>query len=191
MYAGGIFYLNSLLLGVGLAADAFIIALSNGMNGIGGKRGLSAAVLLAVFQFAAVMIGWAVAYTAYSFYDPIKKVFSYAAAAVFLYMSIKMFISAARNDCARSNAKGGVLALILQCAAASVDALTVGFTIEEYGYISAIICSGVIACVTFALYAAGHLLGRRFGVRLGRWATLVGGVAFIAIAVEILVTTYV
>ena len=191
MYAGGIFYVNSLLLGVGLAADAFIFALSNGASGIDGKRGLIAAVLLAVFQFAAVMAGWAVAYTAYAYYDPIKKVFSYAAAAIFLYMSAKMFVSAARNEGAQSNVKSGVVALILQCAAASVDALTVGFTIEEYGYISAIICSGVIACVTFALYAAGYFLGSRFGVKLGRWATVIGGVAFIAIAVEILVTTYV
>ncbi|MCH5154414.1 MAG: manganese efflux pump [Clostridiales bacterium] len=187
MYAGGIFYINSLLLGVGLAADAFIIALSNGMTGVGGKRGLSAAVLLAVFQFAAVMIGWAVAYTAYAFYDPIKKVFSYVAAAVFLYMSIRMFVSAARYDGAQSDEKKGITALIIQCAAASVDALTVGFTIEEYGYVSAIICSGVIAFVTFALYAAGYFLGRRFGVKLGRWASVIGGLAFIAIAVVIII----
>ncbi|MDE6293510.1 MAG: manganese efflux pump, partial [Clostridiales bacterium] len=65
MRVNGIFYLNSLLLGIGLAVDAFIIALSNGMNGIGGRRGSIVATLLAVFQFAAVMTGWAIAYTAH------------------------------------------------------------------------------------------------------------------------------
>ena len=184
MYAGGMFYVNSLLLGVGLAVDAFIIALSNGMNGIGVKKGFIVALLFAVFQFAAVMAGWAVAYTAYKYYGWIKKVFSWAAAAVFLYMSVKMFLSAAHNDSANVSTVG-VLALIVQCAAASVDALTVGFTIEEYGYVSAIICSGIIAAVTFTLYAIGHTIGKHFGVKLGRAATIIGGMAFIAIAIVI------
>ena len=105
-------------------------------------------------------------------------------------MSTKMFISAARNDSAQVAEKCGTAALIAQCAAASVDALTVGFTIEEYGHISAIICSGVIAAVTVALYAAGYLLGKYFGVKLGRWASVIGGVAFIAIAVVIIIDLF-
>lgn len=185
MYAGGIFYVNNLLLGVGLAVDAFIIALSNGMNGVGCKKCFAAATLLAAFQFAAVMSGWAVAYTAYAFCAPIKKFFSYAAAAVFLYMSIRMFMSAAKGECSNVGNKCGFFVLVVQCAAASVDALTVGFTIEEYGYAAALVCSGMIAAVTFTLYAAGHLLGSRFGVKLGKWATVIGGAAFIAIAVVI------
>lgn len=190
MYANGIFFLNSLLLGIGLAVDAFIIALTNGMNGIGKRKGFIAAILLTVFQFVAVMSGWVVAFTAFSFCGWIKKIFSWVAAIVFIYMSIKMFVSVARNESANVDTKYGIGAVLMQCAAASVDALTVGFTIEEYGYITAIICSGIIAAVTCFMYTAGHLLGKYFGVKLGRAATIIGGIAFIAIAVEIIVTTY-
>ncbi|MDE6029414.1 MAG: manganese efflux pump MntP family protein [Clostridiales bacterium] len=178
------------MLGVGLAVDAFIIALGNGVNCIGGKRGCAAATLLAVFQFAAVISGWAVVHAAYAQYDGIRIVFSWAAAVVFLYMSVKMFISAARKDGEKSTAKQGVAAVILQSAAASVDALTVGFTVEEYGAVAAIVCSAIIAAVTFIVYLSGHFLGKRFGVKLGKGASIIGGLAFIAIAVEIIVSTY-
>lgn len=191
MRVNGIFYLNSLLLGVGLAVDAFIIALSNGMNGIGGRRGSIVATLLAVFQFAAVMAGWVVAYTAHELCGWIEKVFSWTAAVVFLYMGVKMFMSAARKTEQSYGATRGVAAALLQCAAASVDALTVGFTVEEYGAVAALICSAIIAAVTFTVYICGHFLGKRFGIKLGRAASVVGGIAFVAIAVEIIVTTYV
>ena len=197
MYTNEMFYLNSLLLGVGLAVDAFIIALANGMNGIGGKKGFTVAALLAVFQFAAVMAGWAVAYAVTELCGWLEKVFSWLAVAVFLYMGVKSFVSAANGKgrensrAERNSAVGGVLAVILQCAAASVDALTVGFTVEEYGVIAAIVCSAIIAAVTFVLYVLGHVLGKHFGERLGKCATVIGGIAFVAIAVEIIVTTYV
>lgn len=191
MRVNGIFYLNSLLLGVGLAVDAFIIALSNGMNGIGGRRGSIVATLLAVFQFAAVMAGWVVAYTAHELCDWIVKVFSWIAVVVFLYMGVKMFMSAARKTEQSSSAAHGIAAVLLSSAAASVDALTVGFTIEEYGAVAALICSAIIAAVTFMVYTCGHFLGKRFGVKFGTVASVVGGIAFVAIAVEIIVTTYV
>lgn len=197
MRVNGMFYINSLLLGVGLAVDAFIIALANSMNGIGGKKGFIVAALLAVFQFAAVMAGWAVAYAVTELCVWIEQVFSWLAVAVFLYMGVKSFVSAV-NGGSRENGRekqngvvSGISAVILQCAAASVDALTVGFTAEEYGVTAAIICSAIIAAVTFVLYAFGHVLGRRFGAKLGKCATVIGGIAFIAIAVEIIVTTYV
>ena len=190
MRVNGLFYLNSLMLGVGLAVDAFIIALSNGVNRIGGRRGGAAATLLAVFQFVAVMSGWAVAHAAYEQFSRIRLIFSWAAVVVFLYMSVKMFMSAARKESEKINVKQGVTAVILQSAAASVDALTVGFTVEEYGAIAAIVCSAIIAAVTFTVYLSGHFLGKRFGTKLGRGASIIGGIAFIAIAVEIIVSTY-
>lgn len=191
MHANGLFYVNSLLLGVGLAVDAFIIALANSMNGIGGKKGCVVAMLLAVFQFVAVMAGWAVAYAVSELCTWIEQVFSWLAVAVFIYMGVKMFVSATRKKDEKVSVEYGVATVIVQCAAASVDALTVGFTLEEFGVISAMVCSAIIAAVTFIVYTFGHLLGKRFGVKLGRWATVIGGIAFIAIAVEIIVTTYI
>lgn len=192
MQIGSSLIINSLLLGVGLAVDSFIIALANGMNGSGKAKGVTVPVLLAVFQFAAVMIGWVTVYYAYAAFAWIKIVFSWVAVAVFLFMGIKMLISASRgiagND---AHFVIGVRATLIQCAAASVDALTVGFTVEEYELTSVLICSSIIAIVTFAVYIMGHYVGRRFGMRFGGAAGIVGGIAFIAIAVEIIVTTYV
>ena len=77
-----------------------------------------------------------------------------------------------------------------QCAATSVDALTVGFTIEEYAVYAALACSAIIAATTFVVYLVGFFVGKKFGMRFEKVASVVGGAVFIAIAVEIIITTY-
>ncbi|MDE6400980.1 MAG: manganese efflux pump MntP family protein, partial [Clostridiales bacterium] len=93
----------------------------------------------------------------------------------------------ARDQCV----KVGVGALIAQGAATSVDALTVGFTIEDYGVFAALACSAIIAATTFFIYLIGFAVGKKFGMRFEKAASIVGGAVFLAIAVEIIITTYI
>jgi putative Mn2+ efflux pump MntP len=64
----------------------------------------------------------------------------------------------------------------------------VGFTVSGYDWRMALAASLIIAAVTFALCAAGVLLGRRFGTRLAGKAQWLGGSILIAIGIEILIT---
>ena len=53
------------------------------------------------------------------------------------------------------------------------------------------ICAAVIAVVTFFMYVLGHAAGKRFGMRYEHVADTVGGIAFLLIAVEVIITTFI
>lgn len=188
----GLFYLNSLLFGVGLAVDAFLVALVNGMNG--GVNGRRQAVLtggtFCVFQFCAAMLGWVIAGAAVGLNAEIERYLAWAAVCVIVFLGVRMLVKSARKD-EEVAPVVGIGAVLAESAATSVDALTVGFTVEEYGAAAAAVCSAIIAATTFLMYLAGYAVGRRFGTKLNSAASIIGGIVFLAIAVEIIVTTYV
>ena len=78
-------------------------------------------------------------------------------------------------------------ALLLQGVATSIDALSVGFTIAEYGVWEALLAAGIIASATYLICAVGLYLGKRFGTRLAGKATVFGGLVLISIGIEIFV----
>ena len=51
----------------------------------------------------------------------------------------------------------------------------------------ALLCSGVIAAVTFVISFVAVILGRKFGDKLGDKAQILGGIVLIAIGIEIFV----
>ena len=81
----------------------------------------------------------------------------------------------------------GFVALMVQGVATSIDALSVGFTIAEYGFFMALICAIIIAVVTYFICMAGLMIGKRFGTKLSNKATILGGVILILIGIEIFV----
>lgn len=50
--------------------------------------------------------------------------------------------------------------LLMQGIATSIDALSVGFTISEYGFFMALACALIIAIVTFVICMTGLLIGK-------------------------------
>ncbi|MBD5132182.1 MAG: manganese efflux pump [Clostridiales bacterium] len=189
-----LFYVNSILFGVGLAIDAFIVALANGMNLplMKKRRTVCVAVTFMLFQIIAVMIGWGVASLAFGYAPWIEIFFAWGAVAVLVFLGVKMIMEVRRAGGGEPKEVAlGFGAIVAQCAATSVDALTVGFTIEEYSVCHALLCSGIIGAVTFIAYTVGFAVGKRFGIKFEKAASIIGGLAFIAIAVEIIVTTYI
>ena len=79
-------------------------------------------------------------------------------------------------------------ALFMQGVATSIDALSVGFTISEYGWLMALVCSLIVATVTFFLCEAGLSLGKKFGTELSGKASILGGVILIGIGLEIFIS---
>lgn len=84
--------------------------------------------------------------------------------------------------------KVGLTALLVQGVATSIDALSVGFTIAEYGFLMALACAFIIAGVTFVICISGLIIGKTFGTKFSNKATMVGGVILIAIGLEIFIT---
>lgn len=184
------FIINSALLGIGLAMDAFSVSLANGLNEpkMKGKRVCAIAAVFAGFQALMPMLGWVCVHTILIYFRVFEKVIPWIALGLLLFIGGKMLIEGIRNkDSEEEKAAIGFAALIVQGVATSIDALSVGFTIAEYKVLSAIVCAGIIALVTFGICIAGVCLGKKFGTRLSNKATMLGGIILIVIGIEIFV----
>lgn len=186
-----LFFLNSALLGVGLAMDAFSVSLANGLNEPWMRKGklLAIAGVFAFFQALMPMTGWICVHTIVRYFRSFERWIPWIALILLLFIGGKMLIEGIRNRDADTEKPGvGLSALLLQGVATSIDALSVGFTIAEYGFPMALVCALIIAAVTFGICVAGLLIGKRFGTRLAGKASILGGIILIAIGIEIFVT---
>ena len=75
--------------------------------------------------------------------------------------------------------------LLIQGIATSIDALSVGFTIAEYEFPMAFICSLIIGVVTFFISIVGVEIGKAFGTKLSTHAQILGGSILIFIGLKI------
>ncbi len=185
-----IFFLNSVLLGAGLAMDAFSVSLANGLGDPEMKKGRMCGIagVFAVYQFAMPMIGWICVHTIVQYFRSFEKFIPWIALVLLGYIGGKMLIEGIRGG----EVDGGgerltFSALMVQGIATSIDALSVGFTIADYGFMMALVCSLIVAVVTFGICMAGLHLGKLFGTKLAGKAGILGGIILIGIGLEIFI----
>lgn len=187
-----VFVINSILLGVGLAMDAFSVSLANGLNepGMKKKRMLGIAGTFSIFQILMPLIGWVCIHTIAQKFEAFQKFIPWIALILLAYIGGKMLIEGIKNknEEAGSGEAVGFIALMVQGVATSIDALSVGFTIADYSLIMAVAASLIIGVVTLIICIAGLLLGRKFGVKLAGRANILGGVILIGIGLEIFIS---
>ena len=185
-----VFFLNSVLLGVGLALDAFSVSLANGLHDprMSRRRGTIIAGTFAGFQAAMPMLGWVCVHTIVELFSSFETFVPWIALALLGYIGGKMLVEGIKGEEAEEAAELSAGALFVQGVATSIDALSVGFTISEYGWGMALVCSLIIAVVTFFVCTAGLSLGKKFGTKLSGKASILGGVILIGIGLEIFVT---
>ena len=185
-----VFFLNSVLLGVGLAMDAFSVSLANGLHDphMSCRRGTIIAGTFAGFQAAMPMLGWVCVHTIVELFSSFETFIPWIALALLGYIGGKMLVEGIKGEEAEEAAELSAGALFVQGVATSIDALSVGFTISEYGWGMALVCSLIIAVVTFLVCTAGLSLGKKFGTKLSGKASILGGVILIGIGFEIFVT---
>lgn len=186
-----LFFFNSVLLGVGLAMDAFSVSLANGLNepGMRKRKMCIVAGVFGFFQALMPMIGWVCVHTIVCYFQAFEKFIPWIALILLLYIGGEMLIDGIRNKEEEAEAlKVGAGALIVQGIATSIDALSVGFTISEYNLLMALVCSLIIAVVTFIICMAGLMIGKKFGTKLSNKATIFGGIILIIIGLEIFLT---
>lgn len=184
-----LFFLNSALLGVGLTMDAFSVSLANGLNEpqMRRRKVCGIAGVFAFFQAAMPMLGWILVHTIASYFQAFEKAIPYIALVLLLFIGGKMIWEGfhKKEDCVPCL---GIWTLLVQGVATSIDALSVGFTIADYNWLSALVCSLIIAFVTFWFCFAGVFIGKKFGTKLAGKASVFGGIILIAIGIEIFLT---
>ena len=186
-----VFIINSILLGIGLAMDAFSVSMTNGLNEPKMKilRMNMIAGVYALFQFIMPMIGWVCIHTIVVYFQSFDKFIPWIALILLAYIGGKMLIEGIKNkdEEIESDRKLPFITLIIQGIATSIDALSVGFTIADYKLLSAIMTSLIIAIVTFGICMIGLLIGKKIGTKLNNKAAILGGIILIGIGIEILV----
>ena len=185
-----VFFLNSALLGVGLAMDAFSVSLANGLHdpGMSRRRGAQIAGTFGVFQAVMPMAGWVCVHTIVELFSAFERFVPWIALALLGYIGGKMLLEGLKGEEAEEAAELSAGALFMQGVATSIDALSVGFTISEYGWLMALVCSLIVAMVTFFICEAGLSLGKKFGTKLSGKASILGGVILIGIGLEIFIS---
>lgn len=186
-----VFIFNSILLGVGLAMDAFSVSMANGLNEPKMKKDkmFTIAGVFAFFQFAMPMIGWVCVHTIAQYFSVFEKLIPWIALALLGFIGGKMLYDGITNKEEEGESSGvGIKALMIQGVATSIDALSVGFTIADYDFGMAIVCGLIIAVVTLIICLAGLFIGKKFGNKLANKATILGGVILIGIGIEIFLT---
>ena len=188
-----VFFFNSILLGIGLAMDAFSVSLANGLNEPLMKKGkmLGVSGIFGFFQFAMPMIGWICVSTIAGHFSMFEKFIPWIALVLLCFIGGKMLYEGVKNkESEESKPAVKFGALIVQGIATSIDALSVGFTIVEYAIWNAILSCFIIGVVTFAICFAGIMIGKKAGTRLANKAGIIGGIILIAIGLEIFITSW-
>ena len=183
------FLLNSILLGVGLAMDAFSVSLANGLNEprMRLRKMCGIAGVFALFQALMPMTGWFCVHTVVNLFQSFEKLIPWIALILLGYIGGKMLLEGIRSKADEEAETGrlGFSALLLQGVATSIDALSVGFTISDYNFPTALAASLIIAAVTFAICMGGLQIGKTAGTRLAGKASILGGAILIFIGLEI------
>lgn len=186
-----IFFFNSALLGVGLAMDAFSVSLANGLNEPKMKKPKMVLIagVFAVFQALMPMLGWICVHTIVEVFGAFEALIPWIALILLGFIGGKMLYEGIKGGEDNEEHKETTIgALMLQGVATSIDALSVGFTIAEYGWFMALVCSLIIAVVTFGICTVGLIIGKKFGTKLSGKATILGGAILIFIGIEIFVS---
>lgn len=185
-----LFLFNSVLLGVGLAMDAFSVSLVNGLNEprMSKIRLCEIAGVFAFFQAFMPMTGWFLVKSIADKFTVFQKFIPWIALFLLLYIGINMLREGIKNNGEeKETAAVSVAELIIQGIATSIDALSVGFTISDYNAASALLCSVIIAAVTFLICTAGIIIGRHCGTKFSGKSSMLGGAILIFIGIEIFI----
>ena len=184
------FFFNSILFGVGLAMDAFSVSLANGLRypQMKGRDMCRIAGTFGVFQTAMPLLGWLCVHTVATAFRAVDRFIPLVALLLLAYIGGHMIREGLHHRAEEeAEAAVGLRSLLLQGLATSIDALSVGFTIAEDPWYSALVESVIIGIVTFVICLLGIRIGRRFGTLLAGKASILGGLILIAIGLEIFI----
>lgn len=186
-----VFFMNSALLGIGLAADAFSVSLANGLHEpcMRRRKIFATAGTFGLFQGLMPLIGWLCVHTAVEHFKSFQPFIPWIALILLCFIGIKMILDARQEEAAVCKSTPvNISGLLVQGIATSIDALSVGFTIANYDTATALICSAIIGIITFGLCLVGLYIGRKAGDKIAGKAGILGGAILIFIGLEIFIT---
>ena len=181
-------FVELFLIGVGLSMDAFVVSICKGlgMSRLNMRQAAVISLFFGGFQALMPLIGWALGSQLTDFITPIDH---WIAFGLLAFVGGKMLWDAFHEDDedegVQADEKLDLKELLMLAIATSIDALAVGITFA-FLQVAIVPSITIIGLTTFVISFAGVAVGRFFGARFEKPATIVGGVVLILIGVKIL-----
>ena len=184
------FVMTSVMMGIGLAMDAFSVSMANGLHepNMKKRKMFLIAGIFAIFQALMPMLGWLCVHTIAQRFEAFEKFIPWIAFILLTYIGGKMLIDGIRHQDNEEAANVNFGALLVQGIATSIDALSEGFVIAEYNQIMAVAAVIIIAVITFVICMFGVFIGKKFGTVLSNKAQIFGGIILLIIGIEIFIS---
>ena len=178
--------LTVILLGVGLAMDAFAVSLCKGLafGKVRPSQALVVGIWFGVFQALMPIIGF---FLGRSFYDLVSSFAYWIAFLMLLAIGLNMIREAVSGEEEGIDASLGFTVMLFLAVATSIDALAVGISLAMEGG-DIFLPSAVIGIITLLISMVGVYIGGIFGDRFGRNAEILGGIILIGIGTKFLLT---
>ncbi len=177
-------YLTVVLLGIGLAMDAFAVSVCKGMA-MGRFTVMAGAIIglwFGFFQFLMPLIGF---YLGQSFHSLISDYDHWIAFGLLALIGCNMIRESFSDE--EDESKGadiGFMVMLVLAIATSIDALAVGISMAMDGE-EILLPAAIIGIITFVISVLGVKAGSIFGDRLGSRAELLGGIILILIGIKV------
>ena len=185
------FIVSSFFLFLCLAMDAFSVSMANGLNEpkMRKRKRIMIAGVFGGFQGLMPLLGWLAVHTIVEIFSAFAKFVPLLGFILLLLVGGKMLMEGiwSWNEESVEDVVLKKRVLVVQGIATSIDALSVGFTIADYSFVRAFICSVIIATITFGMCLIGIRIGRYFGVKLAGKASVLGGLILIGIAIRLVI----
>lgn len=174
------------ILSLSMSTDAFAAAVGRGASHRPSVVGaVKAGLVFGVIEAITPLIGWALGIVAAGL---IERIDHWIAFTLLVIVGGKMIWEASKPRDAEDDAaprRSGPWALIATAIGTSIDAAAVGVGLAFIGA-DILVIAASIGFTTFALTTIGMLIGASVGVRFGKAAELIGGLALIGLGLAIL-----
>lgn len=173
-----------LLISVGLAMDAFAVAVCKGlaMKKMKYKKAIIVGLYFGIFQALMPVLGYFLGTTFKAF---IADIDHWVAFILLAGIGGNMIKEAFNKDSENINDSVNVKEMLILGIATSIDALVIGITFACLR-IEIVLPAIFIGIITFILSVIGVKIGNRFGDKYGNKAEIAGGLILIILGVKIL-----
>ena len=184
-----VMFFTLLLMGVGLAMDAFAVSICKGlsMRKVNKKQCLVIGLFFGGFQALMPFIGWVLGS---QFEQYITSIDHWIAFILLGFIGGKMVVEAIREkdeavEVGKMDPPLDLKEMFILAIATSIDALAVGITFA-FLQVPIVEAVSIIGITTFVISVIGVYVGNFFGNRYKKKAELAGGIILILIGVKIL-----
>lgn len=180
--------INLVFLSIGLAMDAFAVAICKGlsMNKMNYKHAFAIAFMFGLFQAMMPLIGWAVGN---QFASYVSFFSGWIAFVLLSIVGIKMIYEAVKEDVSVCpvETEFDLREMTVLSIATSIDALAVGISLALVPDVDIVVSVATIGIITFIISLVGVELGNKIGCKFNKYAEFTGGIILIIIGIKMLI----